>query len=355
MSERTGWNFLLLLASVSICVVAILVVDALWFPTAKGITHLRGSITALDYELPTSSLNYSLFGEDVPYQPKRCQIFDGQWVRLLPTEICTNSRGFRDYEHSVEKPENSYRIIILGDSYTFGWGVELGETVPKQLEHMLNENSSGTRYEVLNFGFPGIGLTEELYLLRRYGLGTQQGRPNLPGINFSFPLFRPESTNYSPDLVVFLFVRGDTLEDEPFRTLRETRISWLMKERNLSYSKAKMVVFGEDDTAYALDGESPDTLRSRFSPVLWELSRLAADRNFTVVFAVDSASPAEEDLLEWAATEFNFTLFKLEPQTHPDYNPLRMQLHPLDRHPTPLANRIKAELLEGWFKKVSYI
>jgi len=44
------------------------------------------------------------------------------------TQVKINSQGLRDYEYKLEKQGNIFRIVTLGDSYTFGWGVELNES-----------------------------------------------------------------------------------------------------------------------------------------------------------------------------------------------------------------------------------
>lgn len=35
-------------------------------------------------------------------------------------DVKLNSQGLRDYEYSLEKPEKVFRILVLGDSMTFG-------------------------------------------------------------------------------------------------------------------------------------------------------------------------------------------------------------------------------------------
>ena len=78
--------------------------------------------------------------------------------------ISTNGaglRGIRDY--ALGKPAGIYRIVMLGDSFLFGEGVEDDQVVSAVLERSLNDGSDSNRnYEVLNFGVSGIGQAEEL-------------------------------------------------------------------------------------------------------------------------------------------------------------------------------------------------
>lgn len=65
-----------------------------------------------------------------------------------------NSLGFRDHEVTVDKGD-VYRILAIGDSFTYGWGVNLEDTWCKQLESRLK--AQGLRVEVLNLGKPAAG------------------------------------------------------------------------------------------------------------------------------------------------------------------------------------------------------
>jgi lysophospholipase L1-like esterase len=64
----------------------------------------------------------------------------------------TNHLGFRDREYPVEKT-GKFRILVIGDSFTFGWGVALADTWVKQLERKLQ--AAGADVEVLNLGRSG--------------------------------------------------------------------------------------------------------------------------------------------------------------------------------------------------------
>lgn len=49
-----------------------------------------------------------------------------------------NSLGFRDVEHAVVKGKATFRLLGLGDSFTYGVGVTFEETYLYRLEAMLN-------------------------------------------------------------------------------------------------------------------------------------------------------------------------------------------------------------------------
>jgi hypothetical protein len=63
-----------------------------------------------------------------------------------------NNLGFRGRDVAVRR-ERRYRIVTLGDSFTFGWGVDTNDTWPHVLEEALQEH--GLDVEVLNLARPG--------------------------------------------------------------------------------------------------------------------------------------------------------------------------------------------------------
>ncbi len=76
-----------------------------------------------------------------------------------------NSYGLRDYEYLLEKPKDVYRILMLGDSYTFGIGNNLEDTFSKVLERDLNK-VGGKKIEVINGGCSSYSpLLEYLFLI----------------------------------------------------------------------------------------------------------------------------------------------------------------------------------------------
>ena len=71
-------------------------------------------------------------------------------------QIRTNSQGYRDDEESMDSP----RVVFLGDSFCFGWGVQQEETCAT-----VFENLTGTK--TLNLGISGYGTVQECLLFER--------------------------------------------------------------------------------------------------------------------------------------------------------------------------------------------
>jgi lysophospholipase L1-like esterase len=91
----------------------------------------------------------------------------GAHSRIRSTEfdvaVRINSQGLRDREHTYEKPPDTVRVLCLGDSFTFGWGVEEKESYPRVLDSLLDDGSaSQVRWEVINCGVCETGCAHQL-------------------------------------------------------------------------------------------------------------------------------------------------------------------------------------------------
>jgi lysophospholipase L1-like esterase len=80
-------------------------------------------------------------------------------------EISLNSEGFRDVETRKQKPSSVFRIVCLGDSWTFGWNVGTTHSYPQQLQDLLRREFPEANFEVLNLGVAGYSSLHGLRLL----------------------------------------------------------------------------------------------------------------------------------------------------------------------------------------------
>jgi lysophospholipase L1-like esterase len=106
----------------------------------------------------------SIEGLSYEMVPNRDGMFEGMHVR-------TNAYGLRG---PALAPESSHpiRLAAIGDSFTFGFGVDENDTFPSLLQGMLNSsgNLPGRSFEVLNFGVVGYSSRDEAVVLQSKAL-----------------------------------------------------------------------------------------------------------------------------------------------------------------------------------------
>jgi len=109
-------------------------------------------------------------------QPNIELTYTGWLLRTAPSQMRTNALGGRG--PAIPAKGERPRIIALGDSFTFGQGVEEDEAFPQVMARTLG--SKGLDVEVLNFGVPGHGQPQSVALLEHRLLDLQ---PDLVLIN----------------------------------------------------------------------------------------------------------------------------------------------------------------------------
>jgi hypothetical protein len=81
-----------------------------------------------------------------------------------------NSRGYRDAERTLEKPAGTRRLLVMGDSFAWGAGIEHEDTWGQRLERGLRRRR-GEAWEAVNLALPGLSATDYLAQLQGEGLG----------------------------------------------------------------------------------------------------------------------------------------------------------------------------------------
>lgn len=89
-------------------------------------------------------------------------------------KVRKNSAGMHDGEHKIEKEDNVFRILVLGDSFVEARQVEEVETSHQVLEEVLNQNAPPPlRFEVISAGSIAWGPAQELMYFRTEGKAYQ--------------------------------------------------------------------------------------------------------------------------------------------------------------------------------------
>ena len=113
----------------------------------------------------------------------------GWWTHEGKGWVSINRQGLRDKDYSLEKPPNTFRIAVLGDSFAEAIQVNAEETFWSFMEQNLGEcdKFKQQNIEVINFGVGDYGTAQELMTLRH------------------------QASSYSPDLVILAVFTGNDI------------------------------------------------------------------------------------------------------------------------------------------------
>lgn len=267
---------------------------------------------------------------DTELRPNASILFEGLWAKLPVTEIKINSHGFRDYEYSVEKPRNTTRIICLGDSYSFGHGVNINETYAKVLERKLNaeKSSESTRYEVHNFGMPGYNTLQEIELLKTRALRFE---PDIVTIYINGDDYRPPSWERVPP-------NSTTIKLSELLMRQKFHAAGWAGEQLWRYEETRLdKIDAEQNEAQ----ENREKSRLRILSPLKELYNISTVHNFTVVIITHRDWPFFDDILNISSSK-NWTLVELgKVNEEAGYSAgEEFRIVPKDNHPNATGHRV---------------
>jgi hypothetical protein len=103
--------------------------------------------------------------------------------------VSTNELGLRDRELE-RKQDKELRILLLGDSVTFGWGAPIDATFGRRLETLLASKREGP-FRTINAGVGGYNTVQQ------------------------YAFFRSFVDIIEPEMVVLLYVRNDIESNDP--------------------------------------------------------------------------------------------------------------------------------------------
>ena len=96
--------------------------------------------------------------------------------------VVRNSHGFRDNEYPYKKPNDTFRILVLDDSQTFGHGIkDIKDTWHKKLEVLMNQGLENHKFQVISLAGKGWNTDTQLYELLKVGF---KYNPNMILIGF---------------------------------------------------------------------------------------------------------------------------------------------------------------------------
>ena len=236
--------------------------------TRLGLLAAAFLLVVILFEVLLRFTSFPLFGPDAlttvhaqrihRNAPYSYVVFDGKTGWKLYPDLRSSVRlpkglpassGFPGYRstrtYALERQARARRVLVVGDSHSFGWRLPVTDAYPHLLESLCSDT------EVINLAVPGYGVDQGLLLLREYGL------------------------QLSPDLVVLGFYPDDMLRNlVAFRAHeRFPKPRFTLGEGNegLAYAPAPIGREFLVDGSYLL-GEQGDV--GALSVALWKHSRL---------------------------------------------------------------------------------
>lgn len=152
-----------------------------------------------------------------------------------------NALGFRDLDHSFDKPQGVRRIVIVGDSFSEALQVNLEDTYWWRLQLLLNGGQTGP-WEVINLGVGDYGSMQELMALREYGL---RFAPDIV-ISQIFPL--NDICNNTLELAGLCKSRNDRYR--PYPAIRQGQLVAVWSQPTRHKLRSSLVSFGVLERAY---------------------------------------------------------------------------------------------------------
>lgn len=165
--------------------------------TLASTEHTQNA-TAHNAFTPPEKFAYAVPGE-LPnyhrYEPRQSDFgvhgsdFVPEWLPEVPVVTLNDAGTNNTKDYSLEKPKNTYRIITLGDSFTFGQFLSTKDSYPEQLERLLNNRcATTTSFEVINLGVNGFD------------------------IEHSVRRFEERGKQFAPDMILWLVLQNDLRE-----------------------------------------------------------------------------------------------------------------------------------------------
>ena len=259
--------------------------------------------------------------------------------------FAVNRDGYRDLNHDVEKPDNAFRILCVGDSTTYGHGLPFDHSFPALLAERLNEGKDGP-YETI--------------LVAKKGWNTQQ----------KFAGFQ-SALKYQPDLLLYQYELNDINWD--FRSTSSSKLVRRIDQGLLStvnfYSSIKFGYWllsssGKmfESLAQSYTEENPEW-RATIDK-LAEIASICRKNEITPIFFSppilldqEKAVSALDKLLDMAgekAKQVGFAYLPLHRQM--DLKPARdYRIYIFDLHPNLRCNELSVEHIDRFMREGGYL
>jgi lysophospholipase L1-like esterase len=259
----------------------------------------------------------------------------------LPVTI--NSDGFRGKSIPIHKSPQSIRIVGIGDSLMFGWGVKDEEVYLSILSELLNSNYPKFSWEFINMAVEGYNTVMEVETLKEKGL---QYKPDIVIIHYAWN-----------DFFLPRFIR----EQEDYFALNQSFIIKYFR-KTLKTIKAIRAPRNFSDPKFAFDPQkAPKQYRDMvgiraYNKAMKELQSLSIKHKFdVVVLAYEPSENIKNISLQLGFHMLDFTPLWEKYASKQNFLDAEAawRIHKDDSHPSVIAHKFIAETLSTMLVQLS--
>jgi len=278
--------------------------------------------------------------------------------------VQNNRLGFREREFDIPKPRDVYRVMVLGDSLTWGAGLATEQRYTSIAEQLLNRQPADVRFELLNFGISGGPTIVERDILAKLA---EHIDPDRIVVGFCLNDPQPRGQNFSIERQTLQNGTAGKLVDLLARTMHDIGLTYTSKLLHDAFYKSAELLDVIPVWEQALDRtyQRESAEWQLFIQALTDIKAVSDQAGLPPpVFAVlnqgtrndrptDYAAP-DEDLqlfLKWyhqaeaAARDIGFVTYNHEQEIIAQLARESLAVNSLDGHPSANLNRVYGEKL----------
>lgn len=297
------------------------------------------------------SKKHFLIPPDMDYKGLKEYVTDRGYELFYPTEkgmyhkhpIRINSLGYRGPEFPADGAKDAFRVLVLGDSLTFGQGVSEEDSFPEVFRNLISKKYRGKKIVVFNASNPGASTEDEAKMLEDL------------------------VDKIDPNLVVVGFCDNDIRRGSVFHVTvksRKLRSVWAFSQLlNTALINANITPDYYEDILPSYDTSTDDWKAAELA--LEKMSKVSSERKVPVVFLYLDQNSVRRRKYEPVIAETKTQLEEALKKNHlyfvdshealvadgePSYSVSKW-----DDHPSERAHKIYAEVLADYVASKNFI
>ena len=242
------------------------------------------------------------------------RVIEEQWGERTIVQTTNSDTLHERFEYTIDKPKDTFRIINLGDSFTYGYGLSTQYNYSEVLEDLLNDKfqcKKFKKFEVINLGVSSYD------------------------IEYSVERFKRRGQKYNPDLIVWILKDDDFYNSTIMKVLLR---DWAFFKDKFGFMPPVVRPLNWDWEDGGDEEISKDLLRGRIDPK--EITSLYSINDYytkSLVFLLYSITSDETAIVEdFAQVREDTYVYKVS--NLPDEEVLPNDDHPNKNGHLALAN-----------------